>query len=302
MALEDLFTRKTIAGKSIYIVDDHHKALAAWAIERRRLGSPPNLLTIDHHTDVYEAFLGHATYEGSDNPDADVEGLRLDLLARLDWASDDSLLSAIELLQHDEHINAGTMSGVLGSAFCIQLSDSGGTQSVEEREHERQVAESFRIGAPSSPPPQRPMTYEPASDRIYVISFDCAIGCRKRPYDEECAVHHATEVIETRYLDDQLIRGAEIARCLGMVDLESASYILDIDLDAFHTKRAIEPEDPATFYRLIRNAVAITIATEAECVDDLWLDDDCALDSNDLLGKVIAHIDAALAEHALSPE
>jgi hypothetical protein len=144
------------------------------------------------------------------------------------------------------------------------------------------------------------MTYEPTPDRIYVLSFDCAIGCRKRPYDDECAAHHAAEIIETRYLDDQLIRGAEIARCLGMVDLESASYILDIDLDAFHTRRAIEPEDPETFYRLIRNAVAITIATEAECVDDLWLDGDCAFDSDDLLAKVLAHIDAALTGRGVS--
>lgn len=302
MALDTLITCKTIAGKSVYIVDAHHKALAAWVIERRRLDSPPNLLTIDHHTDVYEAFLGHATYECSDKPDTDVESLRQDLLARLDWTSDSSLISAIELLQHDEHINAGTMSGVLGSAFCIQLSDSGGTQSIEEREYDRQVAENFRTGAPNSAPPQRPMTYEVAPDHIYVISFDCAIGCGKRPYDDECAVHHASEIIETRYLNNQLFRGSEIARCLGMIDLESAPYILDIDLDAFHTRSAIEPKDTATFYRLIRNAIAITIATEAECVDDLWLDDDCVLDSNALLGKVIAHIESALMEHISSLE
>ncbi len=296
MTIEDLFTHKTISTKNIYIVDDHHKALAAWAIERRLLENPLNLLTIDHHTDVYEAFLGHAsTYQGLYNHNTDVEGLRLELLEKINWKSDDSLLSAIELLKHDEHINAGTMSGVLGAAFCIQLSDDGGTQSVEESEYERQVAENFRVGAPSNPAPQRPMSYVPTPDNIYVISFDCAIGCHKQPYDDECAVHHASEIIEARYLDDQLIRGAEILHTLGMGDLEREPYILDIDLDAFHTKRAIEPKDPSTFYRLIRNAVAITIATEAECVEELWLDDDFVLDSDDLLQKVIDHIEAALA-------
>ncbi len=296
MTIEDLFTHKTIAMKNIYIVDDHHKALAAWAIERRLLENPPNLLTIDHHTDTYEAFLGHASiYQGLYNHNADVESLCLELLEIINWGSDDSLLLAIELLKHDEHINAGTMSGILGAAFCIQLSDDGGTQSVEESEHEQQVPKNFQVVAPSNQAPQWPMTYLPAPDNIYVISFDCAIDCHKQPYDDECAVHHASEIIETRYLDDQLRRGAEIARSLGMEDLEREPYILDIDLDAFHTKRAIEPEDPSTFYRLIRNAIAITIATEAECVDELWLDDDCILDSDDLLSKVIDHIDVALA-------
>ncbi len=46
--------------------------------------------------------------------------------------------------------------------------------------------------------------------------------------------------------------------------LGAAPYILDIDLDAFHLTQAISPRDPATFYRPIKNAVAITIATEAE--------------------------------------
>jgi hypothetical protein len=76
--------------------------------------------------------------------------------------------------------------------------------------------------------------------------------------------------------------------------LEAAPYILDIDLDVFHTRRAISPLDSTTFYRLIKNAVAITIATEAACVEDLWLDDDDVMTSEDLLRELMAHIDQAL--------
>lgn len=33
--------------------------------------------------------------------------------------------------------------------------------------------------------------------------------------------------------------------------------------------KAVEPDDPSTFHRLIHGAVAITIATELDLVDDL---------------------------------
>jgi hypothetical protein len=54
-----------------FLVDDRHKALAAWAEERRRLESAPNLITIDHHTDTIEAFHGHAFCLSPDDTDAE---------------------------------------------------------------------------------------------------------------------------------------------------------------------------------------------------------------------------------------
>jgi hypothetical protein len=84
MKLQDIYTCKLIANKRIYIVDAHHKALAAWTIERRRLEFAPNLLIIDHHTDVYEAFLGHAHLEASKKPDINIEELRQNLTDQID--------------------------------------------------------------------------------------------------------------------------------------------------------------------------------------------------------------------------
>jgi hypothetical protein len=66
MTLAHLFRHQNIGGKDVYVVDDYHRALAPWALVRHQLGQAPNLITIDHLTDVYEAFLGHAhleTYE-----------------------------------------------------------------------------------------------------------------------------------------------------------------------------------------------------------------------------------------------
>jgi hypothetical protein len=276
-ASADIFECRTVEGKRVYIVDDHHKVLAAWAEERRRLGSPPNLITIDHHTDIYEAFSSHASCATWENPDADEEALRNALIGKIDWKDEQSVLAAIGLLKYDEHIHAATMSGILDAAFCIQLSDGDGTPLNE--------GEAGPAGANEE---------LPVSNRIYVVPFKCAIGCQKPTYDDECKIHHAREIIETPYLDDQLARGAESARRIGMADMESSPYILDIDLDVFHSNRAAHPEDPSTFYRLIRNAIAITIATEAECVEELWHDESLVLTADDLREIVLGQIESAL--------
>ncbi len=291
MHLSSLFKHQDIGGKDVYVVDDHHYALAPWALMRRRLGRAPNLITLDHHTDVHEAFLGHAhleTYESG----GDAWALARDLVKRIDWQNDQSLLWAIERLRHDEHIDAATLSGVLNYAFCIQLSDHGGNPSIEQQEYD--ADRQARWPQPTKlPPPRRPMTYEDPANHIFVISHDCAIGCNRMPHNDDCVVEHGNMVIESIYLDDQLTRGTEMSRSVGIDHLEGQPYILDIDLDVFHSRQAIEPADRTTFYRLIRNAVAITVATEAECVEELKFDGE-AIDADFLLARVVGHIQAAL--------
>ena len=153
---------------------------------------------------------------------------------------------------------------MLAASFSIQLSDSGGYG-------------------------------EPNDAGLYVVPFKCAMGCSKRVYDDECAVHHAVEIIETRYLDDQLVRLRQITQRLGLPDIEALPYILDIDLDAFHSMKAADPDDASTFRRLIRGVTAITIATEAQWVEEVWEDDDNEPAADRLLGMVLGHIEAAMA-------
>jgi len=112
-------------------------------------------------------------------------------------------------------------------------------------------------------------------------------------YDDKCAVHHALEIIEAPYLDDQLRRIGAITQCLGLPNIESLPYILDIDLDAFHSIKAANPCDATTFHRLIRGALAITIATEPKWVEKLWADEDNKPSADLLLTAVKRHIEAA---------
>ena len=291
MHLSTLFKHQDVCGKDVYIVDDHHYALAPWALIRRRLGRAPNLITIDHHTDVHEAFLRHAHLETHERG-GDAWALAKGLVKRIDWQDDQSLLWAIEHLRHDEHVDAATLSGILNYAFCIQLSDSDGNPSIETQAYDSDRQARWPQ-PPTLPPPRRPMTYKDPENHIFVISHDCAIGCSRMPHNDDCVVEHGNMVIESIYLDDQLARGVEMSRCVGIDHLESQPYILDIDLDAFHSRQAIEPADRTTFYCLIRNAVAITVATEAECVDELKFDGE-AIDADFLLARLVEHIKAAI--------
>ena len=84
-----------------------------------------------------------------------------------------------------------------------------------------------------------------------------------------------------------------MSRCVGIDHLESQPYILDVDLDPFDSRKAIEPAAPETVYRPIRNAMAITVATEAECVDGLKFDDE-PIDAEMLLDRLMTHIHEAL--------
>lgn len=293
MALSDEFEYRVIKGKCIYVVEAHHQALAAWALVRRASLQPPNLITIDHHTDTHVAFLGYAWMEHYEHRVNDEVALRKMLTAQIDWRDDASLQAAIAKLRHDEHINAAILSGILNQAYCIQLSDNSGFQSTEEEafaadRHARWPA------PPTLPVPVRPMTYAATAERTYVIPAPCYIGCTTKPHNDDCVTQHALEIIEARYLEDQLARGSEISRCFGLPNLEAASYILDIDLDAFHCRKAITPDDPSTLHRLIRNATAITIATEPECVKELWHDEEDRMDADELLAELMRHIDAAL--------
>lgn len=262
MALMDFFDQYEIGGKPIYVVVDHHKALAAWAIERRKLALPPYLLTIDHHTDTDDAFSSHVCMSAYEDSSVDEDALAAKLIAAIDWSIDESVAEAIGKLRHDEHIHAATKSGTLNASFSIQLSDQGGY-------------------------------VEPNEDGIYVVPHKCAIGCQKKVYDDECMIHHALEIIESPYLDDQLRRIGDITQRLGLPNIESLPYILDIDLDAFHSIKAAHPEDASTFRRLIRGAMAVTIATEPEWVEEVWEDEHNEPSADQLLTAVLGHIDAA---------
>ncbi|WP_442782876.1 UPF0489 family protein [Collimonas fungivorans] len=228
------YEKITIGGKDVYIVNAHHFVLLPWADIRKKQATPPTLITLDHHTDTMPAFCCYRYKVAKGDPDA-MEAMLPELITSIDWRDDRSLITAVGNLRYDEHIRAAVSSGILSRVFAINLTYETWT------EH----------------------------DGIYEVGAICAIGCDKAPHDNDCLDAHAAQVLESVYLDHELARANEMAQADGLSAAEAAPYILDIDLDYFHSERAINPDDPTTFYRLVRNAVAVTVALEPECVREL---------------------------------
>lgn len=293
--LDDLFELRSIKGKRIFIVDDHHKALAAWAVIRREEKNAPILITFDHHTDTIEAY-NNVSAVRHPYDDAARERYQAELQGKLGWATDADVLSSVADLKHDEHIDAAAICGILKASFSIQLDDMGGHQSIEERAYYDELREHWPHSA-GRREPVRPFTYEAPEHNVFVVGHECFIGCRASPHNDACLPLHYSQVLESVYVDDQLTRAGEMARCIGIENgVESVPYILDVDLDVFHTIAAIEPGDPQSFYRLIRHALAITIATEEQCVEELWWKGEAAgLTAKQLLARMCNHIEQALS-------
>ena len=113
------------------------------------------------------------------------------------------------------------------------------------------------------------------------------------PHDDDCLKPSADQAIESVMLE-QLIKTANNMACAAEIeDVTGVSYVLDIDLDYFRTKDALSPKDATIFHGLIRNAVAVTIATEPKFVLMERLD---SVTSNYSLEKIIQHIAVALPE------
>ena len=270
--MPDLYELQNIGGKKVFIVESHHHVLLPWRALRNEADVAPNLITLDHHTDTHPPFLRHVYWKIQSSGDSleEQQLLRTNLVLEIRWQDESSVQAAIEKLQHDEHIQAATLAGIINYAFVIHLDRCDGTQIPDDN------------------------SFMPPEGRVFVVPHDCFIGCEKRPHDDECALTHANQVLESTYLTDQLQRARELATSVGIPDLEESPYILDIDLDFFHTRRALAPSSPETFNNLIRRAMAITIAKEPGCTADLWLDNHPA-DIQIILDQLLAHIQRACA-------
>ncbi|MGK8200592.1 UPF0489 family protein [Burkholderia cepacia] len=261
---------KTIGGKDVYIVKDHHHVLGGWAEVRRRQEQAgtgaPTLLTLDHHNDTRPPFDNHCYWTVHPAPgmvvDRDtvaINAMADGLLNDLTWTTKASVNRAIANLKHDEHILAAIRTGILSRALVIHLEPAG----------------------------------TPA-EHVHLARSGCdSIGCTKAPHDNACAIARADQVLESRHLDHELRVLDAKARANGEPGALDEPYILDIDLDYFHSENAIAPKDPATFYRLAQGALAITIAKEPGCVKSLRLPGS-KITGKSLLADMLQQIQVAL--------
>lgn len=275
-------THKDIYGKKIFIFEDHATAFYVWATNSPLNGTKPYLITLDHHTDTLLAFCRFA-YNSCEGDIDKARTLQQQLLKDIDLSDCNSISSAVDKLNHDEHIDAAIKAGIISHSFSLQLMDCTGTLSNEEIEYFK--IDQIERMLNNMPRPNGPYTYSMPQNKMFIIPPGKAIT-------DQDSLNNKNWVLEDFYLQKQI----DIIKCV-MHSSElacSTPYILDIDLDYFHTVKSVYPDKTNLFYGLIRNASYITIAKESSCVDMLKVEGE-PINSEILLDKILHHIFCALS-------
>ncbi len=274
--------QKRVHNKRVFIFEEHHHALYPWAlIKREKQNTELNLFSFDYHTDTHDPFLNYVCDGYSINKDKMEE-----LVSSINYCDNQSVLEAINKLKHDEHICTAIKCGIFKHAFIIAQNQSGDIP--ESNEEKERMANEWSIEGIENRTfgkevitPREQRTY-PYSD-IYLPDFWYS-GCDHENYDQ--------------FLEDSFLHAHffTLSRMSNLVETDGtirSDYILDIDLDYFMTPNSICPSEYKLFSKLVKNAVAITIAKESDCVEM------CSNGKNtadDLLKKLLLLIKDILSE------
>lgn len=221
--------------KQLFICEKHHHVLLPWAMTRKQKDNL-SLLTFDHHTDIHDAFLNYLYYHNKDKLD--------DLIKNINYKDPNSILSAIKILKNDEHIDTALKCNIISKAFVISFDgpfDEPTSNEFENMHKDLETKAKFMMGLISLPELQ---TY-PKSD-LYVV------GTYEYIDDNNCIS------------DNFLLEMLKKIKVMSHIDITNTDFILDIDLDYFHTYDALNKSDLNEFRCLLSKAHAITIATEPD--------------------------------------
>lgn len=300
MNIDGRMEKLTISEKDIYVFEDHATALSAWAKVRRKLSKKPNLITLDCHTDTHTAFTEHIYYrEGGVMLPENIDELSSQICSGINYENEQSIEEAVSKLRNDEHIDCAVKVGILNSAFVISYFGHRGTLSFEETEHQNQYKSTYENGKFTffSPDPfnksLEELNYAVPDDKIFIIPADPGYDPSPGATEDEQHLRHCDLAVEKSYLDVKLKIANKMAESLGITDLLSEDFILDIDLDYFRTAESINPQDPSAFYELIRRSAAITIALEPKFVIYERVEGE-NITSDFLYPKLLKHIENAL--------
>lgn len=274
----DGIVEKTIKNYSLYIAESHHHMLLPWAkVKRENKSEELLLISFDHHTDTIEPFLRYCQND---------EDKMRQLVERIKYDDDTSVEKAIEKLRNDEHIKAAIQSGILYKALIISHSNAFDDipESIEEEERMKKVKN---------------------MDKEYfeaIISGNYGITPRKKRHYREADIYmppflpegmfeyggeYDDVVLEDCFLKEKMVTLSRM--CPNIFDkkgLIKYKYILDIDLDYFHTMKSINPKSNDIFSSLVKGATAITIAKESACVKYVRTDE--RVTSEVLLKRLLA--------------
>lgn len=245
--------KKLIKEHEVYIFEKHQYALFPWSeIKTNNIEQRFVLFSFDHHTDTNDPFLYYCYHynEKMEN-----------LISKMKFNDESSINDAVLKLKNDEHIKTALKIGLFDKAFIISHSNTDDfPMSVQEKarmeklekndpEYMMQIIEgNYGIT------PRAERTYEESD--IYMPPFDA------EGYWGE------NEVLEDDFLTEKMMILSRM--CPDIISAEGeikCDYILDIDLDYFHTMKSINPSTKKLFSQLVKSAKAITIAKEPVFVE-----------------------------------
>lgn len=253
----DIVREKVIKGKPIYIVENHHEVILPWVAYSSTNEIAPVLLTFDHHMDTRTAFYRHSCTIN----ECDWKTVSNKLLSTVDIDNLSDITSSLEKLRNNEHIDFSLKTNILSHAVIFSLLGVG-------------ICKDY------------------SNDKICYVDPICISTCVKEDHNEECLLNTYNNVIER---DELLFKLKQINKFIPGFFTDNTinkKFILDIDLDCFHTKKAINPNDISILNYLINNAEIITIATEGSYVELEKKEDD--INEFYLLDKLLSHIENAL--------
>ena len=253
----DKVTEKVVRGKKIYIVENHHEVIIPWSEYSSNNETAPVLLTFDHHMDTRSAFYRHS---------CEVAGLKWrpvsnQLIANADINDSNTIASSLDKLRNNEHIDFALQTGMISDAVVFSLLNVG-------------------------------ICRDYSNNNIYYIDPCCTSKCKKSSHDYECQIDVYDKVIEGDELLFKLNKINKFIPDFFISNRINKKFILDIDLDCFHTKKAINAVDMSVFNYLVNNAEIVTIATEGYYVELEKKDND--INENYLLEKLLVHIEKAI--------
>ena len=248
--------------KEVFITEKHHHNLIPWSIQRKSKNKGVIILSLDDHLDTREPFLHFAFDHTILKYD---EQKALTELSKMDYNEIRTIEEGISKLINDEHITTAIHLDIVDKIFIISYTASKDSPlSYEIRSYNNEVQKALMNKLPLPEKPVRPYTYPNA--KIYMVENLCSVGCNKKPHDDDCEIPHFNQAIESVMLNDKLDIMSNMNPQIVSNRKFNQKYILDIDLDYFHTCQSIQPTDSTTFYDIIKNSECITITKEEEFV------------------------------------
>lgn len=266
-----------IKSKDIYIFESHHYALSPWAELRNTLSKAPILISFDHHLDYVDPFAGFIYNQVNLNKTK----LRTELLNEINFSDKDTIEMAISKLKHNEQIETAIATDIINKALVISFNNHDIPEPIEPEK----ISIVQRLQKYRSELENIPRSYIYPEANIYFPKIT--------PRNTNLANYKLDDdVIETKFLRDKFDVFHEMCpKIIHKNHSISEKYILDIDLDYFHTVKSMNPEDPQFLYQIIQNSEIITIALEPGCVE---LESNGNVNSEQLLEKLLQHIENAL--------